>query len=729
MSAFATNGPAEKFFRAGVRGGLPRVGYDATLDAPGIVAAPPAAFSGGLELANELARGFGLAGNAAQVVTQGIVNQERAALGERREAKAAQEGMGVQVGQEKAPEVFAGIDESADILSAEDVGTRADELVDAATDGLEGPALTAAQEYLKPRVLSSLFQRQAALKKQAQGEASEAILRRSAIIDTGERFNETVDALVAVNPGLSRENAAARVGERMVAFAAEQGDQGQFDKALAIAGDVEPIFLATQRNELNRAVAAKAGQINQQFDDRFGALLVEARDNKRSLTSVEQDIRGEFEGKISSERLNIALNHIDAEKRSLQLQNVRLADLQAKRVNIQNVESAVALAAVDPSATLSSIPDEVEFTLPGTGDVQTVKTSSIIPVVIDRAFAQIDDAVPIAPEMPPDQKVRAVATRISRKADYLAIQGPKAVYEPWKNEMSAVKDQSRNAKTASEIPPAAVEAFTLFRSLEASGTPAVVERHAGDSADFMRTASLLATHGRDSLGRQLSASSALHLAARAKLAPVPGPDTTKAEAFAEAADDLADELGFTNTAQAARSLAEKASIYAGASGNAIDSEAIVDRVKEDFRQDYAVADGRSFYARGAPYSDQLDNIAKATKTLVSEESAFEYDHFAGLATIRGPLGDEIPDAPVLTRNDIRLLANVARTRKVSEQILFKSVSSAERAAVLGRARKEPPGLSDDGKRVFERLVIEDRDTSIKGVFGGVEGSRRFNPGE
>lgn len=669
MSRFFLSGPQQTYSR-NQTGGVPRLGSDANLNAPGIDPGTLASHSEGLRRAEELGRILGLAGSAASEIGQAyqmqgyidrqqrsdiertVAEQQQLANAAERKARllrASNQGFGTQTAQEKSPLTESAIGTSTVVLPVDQIPAHVNAMIDAEITGLNPDAAKAYRDYAAPRYTAAAVNRNEQLVAQARKDTSKNILAGASGITDAQAFTEKVDALAEVNPGVDRAVLERSVGAAALNYQASIGSKSGFDAvASLLPAGFDKADIEQARSTLDASQRQERAKIIQQSQDDLAGDLAKAIDNTMTFEMVKEQYKQRWKGKIGDEAYLAGLNKIDAEKSQANAGKAAMAVRQFK----QDFRASKASEVGTLMDTGKPIPSSFTMEMPD-GSEHVVNTAPLVQEHLGSVFDALGKQFPTTTA---DPKVNATnqVVRTQAFATYLGKLPPDVKYEPWSDVLSSSESMAVNS--AGEPSPQAMEGIRLFQLIEQSQNPGVAERHAGKALDYLRASDLLSKTGRGPDGGPLTLPEAAAAAARVvrvgKLNP-----SVDAKPVVEAVNAIASKFGATNHSEIEQMFVRQAGAYAALTGQDPTSKAVLDRVSSNLVADMAVVDNRLMYARGndaiRPY---LQPIADAMRELNRGVGQFRYDAASRTATLDNN-GVPIIDAPALTTGEMHAISN------------------------------------------------------------------------
>ena len=729
MSRFFSSGPQQTYSR-NQTGGVPRLGSDANLNAPGIDPGTLASHSEGLRRAEELGRILGLAGSAASEIGQAyqmqgyidrqqrsdiertVAEQQQLANAAERKARllrASNQGFGTQTAQEKSPLTESAIGTSTVVLPVDQIPAHVNAMIDAEITGLNPDAAKAYRDYAAPRYTAAAVNRNEQLVAQARKDTSKNILAGASGITDAQAFTEKVDALAEVNPGVDRAVLERSVGAAALNYQASIGSKSGFDSVLSILpAGFDKADIEQARSSLDTNQRQEQARVIQQSQDDLAGDLARAIDNTMTFEMVKEQYKQRWKGKIGDEAYLAGLNKIDAEKSQANAGKAAMAIRQFK----QDFRASKASEVGTLMDTGKPIPSNFTMELPDGSDHQI----SSAPLVQEHLGSVFDSLSRQFPTNTPDARVNAANQAIGTQAfaTYLGKLSPDVKYEPWADVLSASESVAVNA--AGEPSQQAMDGIRLFQMIEQSQNPGVAERHAGKAIDYLRAADLLLKTGRGPGGGRLTLPEAAAAAARV-VRVGKNPPSVDAKPVVAAVDAIANRFGAANHSEIEQAFVRQAGAYAALNGKDPLSKEVIDRVSTDMAADMAVVDKRLMFARGndaiRPY---FQSIADAMRELNGGVGLFRYDAASRTATLDND-GIPIIDAPALTTGDMNAIANAVTNygyvssytgkdkpyREKSQQALVDRMSPTARDVYTKIVAKNKK-LDDEVQMVREQIA-------------------------
>jgi len=230
-------------------------------------------------------------------------------------------------------------------------------------------------------------------------------------ISTVRTFSANIDGREVLLPTIAPDGTEMTQADAVARYRASGESLGVFDSpeaATAYAealhkqqeslyggkGLVDPTVLGIAKARFAERQAAQDRAIGQSFDNALARGLLDARDGKITLDSVEANVRSKFEGKISDEKLRSGINSIDEVRKSIFAETrKRMDDVIKAGVATQAQSDADSLAlsggvwnidAAGPDRYVTNLVDGSEYRLPA-ADIQRAKQRAV-----DNAAATID---------------------------------------------------------------------------------------------------------------------------------------------------------------------------------------------------------------------------------------------------------------------------------------------------------------------------------------------------
>lgn len=420
MSTYDSGQRVSNFVRNGA-GRVPTPRLTESLDAPGLVAAPPEVTSG-QRVAYDIIQSLGavdrIADSTSQIARiQYAVTRDQQAEIDRQTAEdrrldaealdlqqslyEAQQAVGVNSYRDTMPSLADTISQATVIVPPDLVENYVKGIIAQNTDGMDPAAAEAYARNAGPALTTLVLNKNKELRELAAKQETDSRLN-AARSPLSADVEDRIDGIAKLNPTTPRSIIAAEVYGRHLSFEADAGTPESFATAKAKAKEngvnADDLLKADndfKRTQFNRYQVAKT---NAERDLAIG--LTAARDGETSLDFVEQQYRARHASALDPVDLRQGLQQIDAAK----LANRQGVEAEAKRL-------AKAQWTEDVLSRLSTIADSASET-------------GGLAVITDKKF-ESTVKLPNGDEMPVDiTREAAVSAIVERKREQLGTSMP-----------------------------------------------------------------------------------------------------------------------------------------------------------------------------------------------------------------------------------------------------------------------------------------------------------------